>query len=58
MSPKDKVNASTQPDCPREYQDDYIGRSPSKPPRLILLAVAVVLLGVCAVVYALSQGGG
>jgi hypothetical protein len=54
MSPKDRAKTASpshQPDCPREYHDDYIGRSARRPRGLRWLLLAGMVLAVAAGVY-------
>lgn len=58
MSPKDRAKPASpsqlpaqQPDCPREYHDDYIGRSARRPRGLRWLLLAGVVLAVAAGAY-------
>jgi hypothetical protein len=54
MGPKDRAkpaSPSQQPDCPREYHDDYIGRSARRPRGLRWLLLTGLALAVAAGAY-------
>ncbi|EGF91754.1 hypothetical protein ABI_01840 [Asticcacaulis biprosthecium C19] len=57
QNPDDKTPAAPRADCPRQYQNDYIGNSPVGGRRLaILLAVVVGVAALAGGGWAVLQG--